>query len=51
MCARPYLGSGETGPKDRVTALGVYDLEGVCVCVCVDGQEWGCRMQAAFYLE
>ena len=27
------LGSGETGPKDRVTALGVYDLEGVCVCV------------------
>ena len=35
MCARPYLGSGETGPKDRVTALGVYDLEGVCVCVCV----------------
>lgn len=42
------LGSGETGPKDRVTALGVYDLEGVCVCV--DSQEWGCRMQAAFYL-
>ena len=33
----PTLGSGETGQKDRVTALGVYDLGCVCVLVARSG--------------